>query len=309
MFDKMTVEEISQRLEQVIQKSDAMKKEGEVATYLPCLSQIDPNGFATSIATTSGKVVESGDCDIKFSIQSISKVIDFMIALEDVGAETVFSKINTECTRYPYNSVRAIDDRVANPFINAGALTVCSLLKGRTVDERFQRVADKIKQLSGADDIRTQKEFHFVTDINRSLVYYLRGVGLIDSNVNVEEVLDLYVRICFIELNAREMAHVAGVLANGGRSLDNRKQVIDEEIVKMGVSLMATCGMYESSGKFLMETGFPAKSGVSGGIMAVVPGKCGICTYSPRLDEEGNSLRGNIILSDLSKEFKLHMFV
>lgn len=307
----MDLEKIKYSMEKAILESEYLKYEGKVATYIPELANADPDNLGMAMVKTNGEKVIKGDEKIKFSIQSISKIINLIVALEDVGIEKVFSKVGTEPTEYKFNSIRPIDDKAANPFINAGAITTCSLIKGRDVEEKFQRVIEKVKILSGSSDIYFLEEVYNsemkTTDINRSIAYYLKSIGVINSDA--EEVLDLYVRNCSIELNTQQLATMAAVLANGGKSLDGKKQLIDREVVKITLALISACGMYEESGRYLMEVGFPSKSGVSGAIIGIIPKKCGICTYSPRLDGSGNSIRGKKILSEVSKTLDLNIFI
>ena len=307
----INLKDIEEKLDIAIENSKECMYDGKIATYIPELANVDPDNFGMAIVKTNGEKVIKGDEKIKFSVQSISKVIDLIIALEDVGLEKVFAKVGTEPTEYKFNSIRPIDDKAANPLINAGAITTCSLIKGEDVEEKFDRVIEKVKLLSNSRDVKFLEEVYNsemkTTDINRSIAYYLKSIGVINSDA--EDVLDLYVRNCSIGLNTEQLATIAAVLANGGKSLDGIKQLIDREVVKITLALMSACGMYEESGRYLMEVGFPSKSGVSGAIIGIVPGKCGICTYSPRLDDSGNSIRGKKILSEISKTLDLNIFI
>ena len=302
---------IEEMLEKAVKNSEGFKKSGEVASYIPELANADADNYGVALVMTDGKTVVKGDRDIKFSIQSISKVIDLIVATEDSGFEKVFSKVGTEPTEYKFNSIIPITDKAVNPLINAGAITTCSLIKGESVDEKFIRVMNRVRELSGSDDIVFLENVYNsemqTTDINRSISYYLKSRNIIEGNA--EEILDLYVRNCSIGVNTEQLARIAAVLANGGKSLDGKEQLISEEAVKVTLALMSSCGMYEESGRYLVKVGFPSKSGVSGAIMGIVPGKCGICTYSPRLDQSGNSIRGRIILEELSSTLDLNIFV
>ena len=306
----ISLEEIDKKLDTAIENSKECMYEGKIATYIPELANVDPDNFGMALVKTDGECITKGDDKIKFSIQSISKVIDLIIALEDMGEEIVFSKVGTEPTEYKFNSIRPIDDKAANPLINAGAITTCSLIKGENVDDKFNRVIEKVKKLSGSDDVEFLKEVYSsemkTTDINRSIAYYLKSIGVFDHDA--DDILDLYVRNCSIGLNTKQLATIAAVLANGGKSLDGKEQLIEKDVVKTTLALMAACGMYEESGKYLIEVGFPSKSGVGGAIIGIVPGECGVCTYSPRLDASGNSVRGKKILSEISKTLDLNIF-
>ncbi len=307
----MNKNKIEQALDAAVIHTEKYAHEGKLADYIPELATVNPDEFAAAIVNIEGDEVLEGVSEKIFSIQSISKVIDLIIALEDRGKEYVFSKVGMQPTDYKFNSIRPIEDKAANPLINAGAISTCSMIKGSDIEERFSRVIEKIKLLSNSDEVvflenvyRSEME---TTDINRSISYYLKSIGVIEDDA--EEVLKLYVRNCSIGLNVRQLANIAAVLANEGKSLDGKKQLIDREYVKITLALMAACGMYEESGKYLVEVGFPSKSGVGGGIIGIVPGKCGICTYSPRLDSAGNSVRGLKILEELSKTLDLNIFV
>lgn len=307
----MDLKTINEKLDLAIKNSAEFSKAGEIATYIPELANVDAENYGVAIVKTNGEEVLKGDKEIKFSIQSISKVIDLIVALEDCGYDKVFSKVGTEPTEYKFNSIRPIKDKAANPLINAGAITTCSLIKGNSVEDKFKRVINRLRELSSSDDVVFLDEIYHsemkTTDINRSIAYYLKSIGIIESDA--EEVLDLYVRNCSIGLNIKQLATIGAVLANGGMSLDGKKQLVDRDVVRTTLALMAACGMYEESGKYLIDVGFPSKSGVGGAIIGIIPGKCGICTYSPRLDSSGNSVRGKKILSEMSKSLDLNIFI
>ncbi|WP_073185183.1 glutaminase A [Anaerosphaera aminiphila] len=307
----MDLIETERILKLAIKNSENLKCEGEVASYIPELANVDQDNFGVSLTTTEGETVSLGDDKFKISIQSISKVIDLIMALEDVGAEKVFSKVGTEPTEYKFNSLIPIEEKVVNPFLNAGAITTSSLISGSDVINKFNRVMKKVSELSNGDEVTFLEEVYKsemrTTDRNRSIAYYLKSIGIIEGNA--EEILDLYVRGCSIGLNVRQLSTIGAVLANGGRSLDNKVQLVEKEVVKTTLALMATCGMYEESGKYLIEVGFPSKSGVGGAILGIIPGKCGVCTYSPRLDESGNSIRGKKVLAEISKTLDLNIFI
>lgn len=306
----MDFELLNKKVEEIVSSSDKYKTEGNVATYIPELANVDEDNFGLAIVTVDGKVILSGDTDLRFSIQSISKVISFIMAMEDNGKDFVLEKVGTESSPFSFNDVRTITTKAANPFVNAGAITTTSLIKGNDTEEKFQRFMDKIKLLSGDEEVAFMEKVYNsemeTTDSNRALFYLLRGKGVFD--VEVEDGLNRYIAGCSIGVNAKNLAQIAAVLANGGKCIKTGKELIDKDIVRTTLALMSTSGMYEESGKYQMTIGFPLKSGVGGGIMGVVPGQFGICTYSPRLDPTGNSLRGGIVLEELSKELGLSLF-
>lgn len=304
-------EDIVEKIEKSIKKSERFIGQGELATYIPELANVDPNGFALSIVTTTGDVYNFGDVDKVFSMQSISKIISLIMALNDNTIQDVLAKVGTEPTKYKFNSLIPIDDKPSNPLINAGAITTASLIVGKDVDEKFQRVMNLVKKLSDSENISFLKEVYTsemeTTDVNKSIAYYLRSKKIF--SLNADEVLDLYVRNCSIGINASELAHLGAVLANGGSDLVTGDEMISRETVKIVLAQMASCGMYEESGEFLLNVGIPSKSGVSGAILGIVPGKCGICTYSLRLDKSGNSIRGKNLLKILSNDLNLNIFL
>ena len=304
-------EKVIEKIEQSIKKSEKFCGEGELATYIPELANVDPDGFALSIVTTAGNVYNFGEVDTRFSMQSISKIISLIMALNDNTIHDVFEKVGTEPTKYKFNSLIPIDDKPSNPLINAGAITTASLIVGKDVDEKFERVLNMVKKLSDSEKIKFLEEIYSsemeTTDVNRSIAYYLRSKKIF--SLDAEEVLDLYIRNCSIGINSTEIAHLVSVLANGGADIVTGDEMISRETVKIVLAQMASCGMYEESGEFLLNVGIPSKSGVSGAILGIVPGKCGICTYSPRLDESGNSVRGKNLLKILSKDLNLNIFL
>lgn len=298
-------------IEKSIEKSLVYSNEGEIASYIPELANVNPTDFALSMVYVDGQEYKFGSYNKIFSIQSISKVILLIMALNDNSIDEVFEKVGTEPTKYKFNSLIPIDNIAANPFINAGAITISSLIKGKDLNEKFNRTFDKIKKLSNSDKISFLEEIYKsemdTTDVNRSIAYYLRSKKIF--SIDAEEVLDLYIRICSIGINSTNLAHLGALLANDGRDLTSGVEIISKDSVRIVLSQMASCGMYEESGRFLLEVGIPSKSGVSGAILGVVPGKCGICVYSPKLDKSGNSVVGKNLLNILSNDLDLNIFV
>lgn len=304
-------EKIIEKIEKSIKKVQVYSEEGEVATYIPELANVNPSNFALSIVTTTGEVYNFGDTNLVFSIQSISKIISLIMAVNDNSAAEVFEKVGTEPTKYKFNSLIPIDDIASNPLINAGAITTSSLILGEDVDEKFERVISMVKLLSNSNEIKFLKEVYKseleTTDVNRSIAYYLRSKKIF--SLDAEKVLDLYIRNCSIGMNSKELAHIGAVLANGGSDLISGDELISRDTVKIVLAQMTSCGMYEESGEYLMKVGIPSKSGVSGAILGVVPGKCGICVYSPKLDSSGNSIIGKNLLKILSNDLNLNIFL
>lgn len=289
-------------------KNKVYCKQGKVASYIPALAKQDGEKFGVAVMDLSGKFFAVGDVEEKFTLQSISKVFTLMLAIIDKGQEYVFSKVGMEPTGDPFNSIVRLEtmnpSKPLNPMINAGAIAISSMIKGKNNEERFNRIREFLEEIIG-EKITFNEEVYLsekeTGNRNRAAAYFMKDVGIIEGNV--EEVLDLYFRHCSLEVNCIQLAKLAGMLANQGVSVITGKRVVSKEITQLVKSFMVTCGMYNASGQFAIKVGVPAKSGVGGGIMAVVPNKYGVAVWGPALDQVGNSIGGMKILEDLSKEF------
>lgn len=303
--------EIDRRIRKSIIKSEKFIGQGEVASYIPELLNVEPESFALSITSTTGDTYSYGEADKEFSIQSISKILDLLVALHDNTIGEVYNKVGSEPTKFEFNSLVPITDKPVNPFINAGAITTSSMIRGRGVEDKFERILDFYKMISGTDKARLMEDIYKseieTSDRNKAIAYYLKSKGIFDEEPN--DVLDLYIRSCSIGTNVVGLSHFGAVLANKGYGINESKNLIPESIVSIVVSQMSSCGMYENSGRYLMDVGIPSKSGVSGAILGIVPGLCGIAVYSPRLDKTGNSVRGKELLKILSYELDLNIFI
>lgn len=302
---------IFEKLEYAIEKSKDYIGMGEPASYIPELLNVDSDNFAFSLVTTNGDAFNFGDENIIFSIQSISKIIDLIIALTDNNPQDVYEKVGSEPTKYEFNSLVPIGDRAANPFINAGAITTTSMIFGRDNEERFERILNFYQRISDFKKSELMEDVYDsemkTTDRNKAIAYYLKSKNIFTANP--DEVLDLYIKSCSISSNIEGLATMGAVLANKGYAVKNRDMLVPESIVQIVVSQMASCGMYENSGSYLMNVGIPSKSGVSGAIVGVVPGVCGLAVYSPRLDKTGNSVRGKELFKIISQDLGLNIFV
>ena len=285
--------------------------DGVVADYIPELALISPELFGICVVTAEGQVFEVGDCDKLFTIQSISKAFVFGLALEDCGREHVNSKVSVEPTGEAFNSILLDEatNRPYNPMVNAGAIATTDLIKGKTGTERLKRMLEMFKRYTGRDhDINVPV---FLSEKatgyrNRAISYLMLNFGMVSDKI--DDTLDLYFQQCSILVNATDLAMLSATLANGGINPVTKERAIDERYVQDVISIMLTCGMYDASGEWCYRVGMPAKSGVGGGITAVVPGKLGIGTFSPPLDAKGNSKRGIKVCEDLSRDFGLHLF-
>lgn len=284
---------------------------GSLASYIPELIKANPDWFAISIVTKEGDVFEIGDNAENFTIQSISKVFVYGMALEDCDREILLEKIGVEPTGDPFNSVIRLDEnskRPDNPMVNAGAIATASLIKGSSQTEKLNRLLEMFRRYTGrsvyidAPVFMSEKE---TGHRNRALANLLLNFGIIDRNI--EEILDLYFQQCSVVVNCHDLAIMAATLANRGVNPITQEKAIEPGYVRDILSVMYTCGMYNYAGEWAYKVGIPAKSGVSGGIIAVVPDHAGIAVYSPLIDRRGNSVRGIKVFEALAEEFKLHL--
>jgi glutaminase len=284
---------------------------GKVATYIPELAKADPRLFGIALVTADGYSYEVGDASHAFTIQSISKPFVYGLALEDHGADYVLTKVGVEPTGEAFNSI-VFDERhnrPFNPMVNAGAITTTALINGETAELRLDRVLKKFAALAdrslAIDHDVYLSEFR-TGHRNRAIGYLELSAGMIDAQV--DEHLDLYFKQCSILASARDLAVMAATLANDGVNPMSGKRALHAGYVKNVLSVMHSCGMYDYTGEWSYRIGLPAKSGVSGGVIAVLPGQFGIGIFSPLLDDQGNSCRGIQVCEELSARFKLHLF-
>jgi glutaminase len=300
-------------LENIIENNREWTKRGEVASYIPELAKANPNALGICVTTLDGEEYFAGEYDTKFTIQSISKVITLMLAILDNGTEYVFSQIGMEPTESAFNSIINLENnkrkKPLNPMINAGAIATISLIDGNSAEEKFNRILNFTRKITGNDTIEVNQQVYLsekaTGDRNRALAYYMKGNGIIHGNV--EDTLDVYFRACSMEVTCRDISRISAMLANAGVLLNNER-VISREACRIIKTIMVTCGMYDASGKFAVHIGIPAKSGVGGGIMAAVPRRMGIGVLGPALDPKGNSIGGIKILESLSHELDLSIF-
>lgn len=289
-------------------------KEGNVATYIPELAKYNPDALGAYIFDLECNEYYAGDHEIKFTLQSVSKVIILICALIDNGNEVVFSKVGTEPSSDPFNSIIKLETKnnhkPLNPFINAGAIACTSFVSGNSSMERFNRVCRMIKVMADNPHIqinyRVYNSEKLTGDINRSIAYYLRGTNIIDADI--EDVIDAYFKLCSIEVTLKDVAKIAAVIANGGIAPWSNERLVPKNVNQIVQSLMMTCGLYDVSGEFAANIGVPAKSGVGGCIMVSVPNRMGIAVLGPALDESGNSIGGKKVLEELSEKLKLSIF-
>lgn len=281
---------------------------GKVADYIPELAKADINKLGIYIISKDNEYF-SGDYDALFTIQSIVKPLILLLALKDSGAERVRSLVGVEATGKPFDTFNytdlALKNEHINPMINAGAIALCTLIKGSTFREKTNRILEFTRKLAKNDLIEIDSAVYLSEKAtghkNRALAYMLNAYKMI--NEDVEELLDCYFSACSIKVNCKDLANIAFALAH---CVPN--EIINEDDARFVNAILSTCGMYDGSGEFALNVGVPAKSGVGGGIMAVVPSRMGIGVFSPSLDEKGNSVAGKKILEALSKKMQLSVF-
>ncbi|AFZ00483.1 glutaminase A [Calothrix sp. PCC 6303] len=286
-------------------------RDGTVANYIPELAKVNPELFSICIVTADGRVYEVGDRTHLFTIQSISKVLVYGLALEDRGRDYMLTRVGVEPTGDAFNAIilDELSKRPYNPMVNAGAIATTSLIKGTGATERLNRLLDMYRRYVGHDvfvDISVFTSERSTGHRNRAMAHLMLNFGMID--VHIEEALDLYFQQCAVMVNCRDLAVMAATLANRGINPITGEKAVDSTYIKDILSVMYTCGMYNFAGEWAYKIGIPAKSGVSGGIIAVIPGYMGIAVFSPLLDSRGNSVRGVKVCEELSHKFGLHMF-
>lgn len=285
-------------------------KVGQVATYIPELAKANPDNFAISLVTVDGHLKKIGCTDTEFTIQSISKPFVYGLALEDLGVSRVLDKINSEPSGDAFNSISLEPEtgRPLNPMINAGAIATTSCIVGKNLKERLKRILTSLSTYAGrslAVDDHVYRSEKKTGHRNHAIAYMLRNFNIIESRLEMS--LDLYFKQCSILLNCSDLATMAATLANDGINPVTGIRAIKKEFVPLILSVMSLCGMYDFSGRWIYRIGLPAKSGVGGGIIAVLPGQFGLAVYSPPLDIRGNSVRGIEVCRRLSEDFSLHL--
>lgn len=285
--------------------------EGEVATYIPELAKANPDWFGICVVTASGHVYEVGDTDIPFTIQSISKPFVYGLALEDNGLVDVISKVGVEPSGDAFNSISLEPDtgRPLNPMINAGAIATAGLIQGGVSSARTRRILSGFSTFAGRELSIDETVYRSESETghrNRAIGHMLRNFDILTSEP--DPTVELYFQQCSVSVTCRDLGVMAATLANRGANPITGKQAVRGEYVANMLSVMSSCGMYDWAGEWIYKVGMPAKSGVAGGVIAVLPGQLGIGVFSPRLDSHGNSVRGIRVCEALSQRLDLHLF-
>lgn len=288
------------------------EREGDVATYIPELANVDPDLFGVCVADTRGESVQAGDADVAFSIQSISKAFVYALVCDELGHHAVRDTVGVNNTGLPFNSVMAIElngGSPLNPMVNAGAIATTAMIGGRSADDQWERIKSGLSRFAGRPLDIDEGVYASETSTNmrnRALAKLLASYGQLSADP-IESV-DVYTRQCSLLVTAKDLAVMGATLADGGVNPMTHERVVSADVCRDVLAVMASTGLYERSGEWLFEIGLPAKSGVSGGIVAVAPGKGAVGTFSPRLDSAGNSVQGQHAVAHLSRALGLNIF-
>ena len=287
--------------------------EGRNSDVYPALARVPSDLFGVCVVGTSGKVYQAGDADYEFSIMSVSKPFVFALVCQYLGAEEARDKLGVNSTGLPFNALSAIErgrDGRTNPMVNPGAIATTSLVPGATADARWQFIHDGLSGFAGrtlplnAEVYASASETNFR---NQSIARLLQSYGRI--YLDPAEATDLYTRQCSLNVSARDLAVMGATLADGGMNPLTRQQVVDADSCRYALAAMATAGLYETSGDWLYDIGLPGKSGIGGGIVTVAPGKGGLGTFAPPLDQAGNSVKGQLVARCLAAQLGMNLFV
>lgn len=292
-------------LESVLAEVKPLIGQGKVADYIPALACVDGTKLGIAISTVDGQHFSAGDAQERFSIQSISKVLSLVVAMNHYAEDEIWQRVGKDPSGQPFNSLLQLEIEQGiprNPFINAGALVVCDMLQSRLSAPR-QRMLEVVRKLSGVDDIAydavvARSEFDHSAR-NAAIAWLMKSFGNFDNDVTT--VLQNYFHYCALKMNCRELAQTFLFLANQGHFPQREQPIITPLQARQVNALMATSGMYQNSGEFAWRVGLPAKSGVGGGIVAIVPQEMAIAVWSPELDAAGNSLAGAAVLEKLTQ--------
>lgn len=291
----------------------APHREGTNSQVYPALARVSPDLFGLCITGVSGRVYTAGDADFEFSIMSVSKPFVFALVCEAIGVEEVRAKVGVNATGYAFNSLAAIERGAGgrtNPMVNSGAIATTSLVPGTSRDERWTCIHEGLSRFAGRTLPLNEEVYQSATETNfrnRSIARMLQSCSAL--YLDPDEAVDLYTEQCSLNVTARDLSVMAATLADGGMNPVTGEQVVSPAVCHYVLAVMATAGLYETSGDWLYDIGLPGKSGIGGGILAVSPGKGGLGTFSPPLDAAGNSVRGQLAARFLSQQLGMDLFV
>ncbi len=302
----------NEMLSAVLAEAVPLIGQGRVADYIPALASVDGRKLCIAISTVSGEHFFAGDGEVRFSIQSISKVLSLVVAMNHYEEHDIWRRVGKDPSGQPFNSLLQLEieqGKPRNPFINAGALVVCDMLQGRLSAPR-QRMLEIVRKLADVEDIAydsvvARSEMDHAAR-NAAIAWLMKSFGNFDHDVTT--VLQNYFHYCALRMSCCELAQTFLFLANQGRQPGLELPVVTPMQARQINALMATSGMYQNAGEFAWRVGLPAKSGVGGGIVAIVPHEMAIAVWSPELDEAGNSLAGIAVLETLTRQLGRSVF-
>ena len=282
---------------------------GEVSASIPTLANADHRLFGLAVCTPDGYVSSAGDADVEFSVQSISKAFTYALALSDRGLDSVHSHVGAEPSGEAFSAISLEEEtgRPDNPMINAGAIVTCALVHGADAHEKYERIHALMEAAAGRSlgfDDTVYEEEQGASDLNRALAHFMRSAGSLTDEV--DPTMEVYLKQCSVLVSTRDLAVMGATLASGGVNPLTGDRVFSGTVARHVLTVMATCGMYDYSGEWLLTVGTPAKSGVSGGLITASPGQFGMGLFSPKLDARGNSVRAVAASQDLADRYELH---
>lgn len=286
---------------------------GHNADYIPFLANIDPSLFGISVTLLDGTVINYGDTDYKFGIESVSKVLTAILVLKQFGAQAVLEQIGADATGLPFNSIFAIlleNDHPSTPLVNAGAISACSMVEPKGDSwGKWEAIIDNITALCGSEAQVIDELYKSESDTNfnnRAIAWLLKNYNRIYDDVPMS--LDLYTRQCSVGITASQLAICGATIANGGFNPVTKQQVFDKDLAPKITTLISSVGFYQNTGDWLYTSGIPAKSGVGGGVLGVLPGVLGIAAFAPPLDDAGNSVKAQAAVKAVMKKLGLGVF-
>lgn len=289
------------------------EKGGANANYIPFLANIPSDLFGIAVCLPDGRTIEIGDSEYVFGIESVSKVLTAVLILKEYGAQAVLEKIGADATGLPFNSIMAIlleKDHPSTPLVNAGAITACSMVKpAGDSDAKWKQITDNMKSLCGSELILLQELYKSESETNfnnRSIAWLLKNYDRIYDDPDLS--LDLYTRQCSMGVTAKQLAVCSATIANGGVNPVTKEQVFPAELMPKIISLVATVGFYEHTGDWLYTSGVPAKTGVGGGVMGMLPSSLGIAAFAPPLDSAGNSVKAQAAIKYIANKLGANVF-
>ncbi len=285
---------------------------GECSQVYPALARVSPDLFGLCVVGTNGESFAVGDSEDTFAIMSVSKPFVFALVCQTIGARAALQKLGANATGLPFNSVEALDRHEngrTNPMVNSGALATTSLVPGSNAEEKWNFIRDGLSRFAGRALVMDEEVYVSASEThhrNHGITWILHGLGQLESSPALT--VDLYTRQCALAVSAKDLAVMGATLADGGVNPLTGERVVDDEVCHYAAAVMATAGMYETSGDWLYEVGVPGKSGIGGGIVTVAPGKGALGTFGPRLDAAGNSVKGQLAATHLAKSLGLSLF-